>query len=68
METHSRDYLKIKYLPQEYEADVTTIIYGDKVAIQSLQKENIYVIIIKDGFLYKTYKNYFNFMWKTAKK
>lgn len=67
MKTHSRAHLKIKYLPQEYEAKVTTIIYSNKIAIQSLQKENIYVVIIKDKFLYETYKNYFNFMWKIAK-
>lgn len=67
MNTHSREHLKIRYLPKDYEARVTTIIYNDKVAIQSLQKENIYVVIIKDRFLYETYANYFNFMWKLAK-
>ena len=67
MGPHPRTHLKIKYLPEEYNAEVTTIIYNDKIAIQSLQKENIYVVIIKDKLLYETYKNYFNFMWKIAK-
>jgi len=67
MGSHPRTHLKIKYLPEEYNAEVTTIIYNDKIAIQSLQKENIYVVIIKDKLLYETYKNYFNFMWKIAK-
>lgn len=67
MSSHPRTHLKIKYLPEEYNAEVTTIIYNDKIAIQSLQKENIYVVIIKDRLLYETYKNYFNLMWKTSK-
>lgn len=68
MSTHSRIHLKIKYLPEDYEAKVTTIIYDNKIAIQFLQKENIYVVIIKDKLLCETYKNYFNFMWKIAKR
>lgn len=67
MSLHPRSHLKIKYFPEEYSADVTTVIYDDKVAIQSLEKDNIYVIIIKDKLLHDTYKNHFNFMWKSIK-
>jgi sugar-specific transcriptional regulator TrmB len=59
--------VKIRYLSEEYFSDVTTIIYSDKVSIQSLIKDNIYVILIKDRNLAKGYKNYFEFMWKVAK-
>ncbi|MCK4649671.1 hypothetical protein KAT36_00415 [Candidatus Pacearchaeota archaeon] len=57
--------VKIKYLPQKYTAKVTTILYNDKVAIQSLQKENIYVLVITDKLLHESYKNYFEFMWNS---
>ncbi len=66
LKSHPRSHLKVKYLSKEYAAKVTTIIYSGKVAIQSLQKENIYVVVIKDKFLYESYKNYFEFMWKSA--
>ena len=55
--------VKIKYLPKKYSSEITTIIYSNKIAIQSLIKENIFVIIIKDKKMYEGYKNYFEFMW-----
>ena len=67
MSSHPRTHLKIKYLPKKYKAEVTTIIYNNKIAIQSLQKDNIYVVIIKDKLLYESYKNYFDYMWEKAK-
>lgn len=63
MESHPKSHFKAKYLPEKYVADVTTVIYNGKVAIQSLQEENIYVIVVSDKLLYKSYKNYFEFMW-----
>jgi len=61
-----KDKAKIKYLPEQYSSDVTTIIYANKIAIQSLVKDNIFVILIEDEKLFKGYKNYFEFMWKSA--
>jgi sugar-specific transcriptional regulator TrmB len=58
--------VNIKYLPKKYYSDVSTIIYGEKVAIQSLTGDNIYVIVIKDKTLCKGYKSYFEFMWNSA--
>lgn len=52
-----------KYMPKEIRSEITTIIFNDKVAIQSLVKENIFVTIITDEQLSKGYKNYFEFMW-----
>jgi sugar-specific transcriptional regulator TrmB len=63
MESHPKSIVKIKYLPSKYEFDVTTIIYGNKIAIQSLQKDNIYVVVIKDNLLHKSYKNHFELLW-----
>ncbi len=68
MEKHPKSSLKVRYLPKKYEAKVTTIIYGDKVSIQSLQKDKIYVTIIKDKNLADSYKNYFEFMWERAER
>lgn len=56
---------KIKYLPKEHVAEVSTIIYNDKVAIQSLVKENIFVAVITDKKLSNSYKAYFEFMWNS---
>lgn len=63
MEAHPKTHIQVKYLPKKYKAEVTTIIYGGKIAIQSLHKDNIYVVVIADNLLYKSYKNYFEFMW-----
>jgi sugar-specific transcriptional regulator TrmB len=64
MDSHPRNFLKIKYLPEKFKAEVTTVLYANKVAIQSLQKDNIYVVVITDKLLYESYKNYFEFMWE----
>lgn len=58
-----KDKARVKYLPEQYSSDVTTIIYSDKIAIQSLVEDNMFVILIKDEKLSKGYKNYFEFMW-----
>ncbi|MEA3515251.1 MAG: hypothetical protein U9R34_07255 [Nanoarchaeota archaeon] len=63
IEAHPKSHIKVKYLPKKYKADVTTVIYDNKIAIQSLQEDNIYVVVISDKLLYKSYKNYFEFMW-----
>jgi sugar-specific transcriptional regulator TrmB len=62
-----RKMVKIKYLDKKYLAKVTTLIYKNKVAIQSLQKNKIYITVTTDKNLYETYKNYFEFMWNSIK-
>ena len=62
-----KNRVRIKYLPEQYSSEVTTIIYGNKIALQSLIKENIFVILIEDEKLFKGYKNYFDFMWDSLK-
>ena len=56
---------KIKYMPKGYESKVTTIIYANKVALQSLQEDNIYFLLIEDKNLAESYRNTFEFMWKS---
>ena len=61
-----KDKVKIKYLPEQYSSEVTTVIYANKIAIQSLVKGNLFVILIQDKKLFKGYKNYFEFMWDSV--
>lgn len=63
MDRHPRKFVKVKYLSEKYKSDVTTVIYGNKIAVQSLVKDKIYVIVIEDKDLAKSYKSYFEFMW-----
>jgi len=63
MGKHPKTHFKIKYLPKNHEAKITTIIYSNKVAFQSLQDENIYVVIIKDKLMNQTYKSHFDLIW-----
>lgn len=63
MEKHPKPFIKVKYFPKKYDSEVTTVIYNGKVAFQSLEQENIYVVVITDAALYHTYKNHFNFIW-----
>lgn len=53
---------KIKHL--NIKSKAATIIYGNKVAIQSLE-ENPFSAIIEDKNLADSYRNYFEFMWKS---
>lgn len=61
------DYHNFEIKYTKAQASVTTIIYSNKIAIQSLKEENFYVTIIEDKNLNETYKNYFNMMWGTDK-
>jgi sugar-specific transcriptional regulator TrmB len=58
-------FVEIRYLPKKYTSEITTIIYKDKVAIQSLVENNIFVTVMTDKLLYEGYKNYFEFMWNS---
>jgi sugar-specific transcriptional regulator TrmB len=57
---------QIRYLPKKYSAHTATNIYGDKVAI-ILWTEEPFAILIKNKNIAKSYKQYFNLMWKVAK-
>jgi sugar-specific transcriptional regulator TrmB len=65
MDKHPKSHINIKYLPKKFYFPVTTVVYSNKVAIQSLQNENIYVIIITDENLAKSYNNFFEYIWET---
>lgn len=56
---------QVRYL--DVPSKVATIVYGDKVSIQSLEGEP-YVAIIEDKNLAQSYRNYFLFMWDAVGK
>jgi len=58
---------EIKYLPQKYSNPVAVNIYKDKTAIILWATEPI-AIVIKNKEIAEGYKNYFELMWKIAKK
>lgn len=58
---------EIKYLPDDYFSPVMTVIYGDRTALV-IWSDPINVIVIQNKSVAQTYKNYFEFFWKKAKK
>jgi len=57
----------IRFLSQEYEQLVETIIFGEYAAI-IIFTENPYGLLIKDKTVVNGYKKYFEALWKMAKK
>jgi len=69
LELHKKDKQELRemrFLPKGFEFPTATNIYGNKVAILSLEKEPIGVII-EDEAIAKTQKMIFELMWKQAK-
>lgn len=58
---------EIKYLPEKYSSPLSINIYGDKTAI-ILWATNPIAIVIKNSEIAEGYKNYFELMWKIARK
>jgi len=58
---------EIKFIPKMYQSPTTTHIYGNKVAI-FIQEDPILIILIEGENVAKGYRNYFNLLWKSAKK
>jgi sugar-specific transcriptional regulator TrmB len=58
---------EVRFLSRKPVKDVTTNIYGDRVAIIVMQHEPI-AVLIKDASIADCYKSYFELMWGLAKK
>jgi len=68
-EGRKRKYSKgtlYKYIDKEFESNVVTNIYGDKIAIL-IWSDNPEAIIIENKVAADSYRSYFEFMWKHAK-
>lgn len=57
----------IRYLPEKYTSPVAVNIYGEKTAIILWAKEPI-AIVIKHQEISQGYRNYFELLWRIAKK
>jgi HTH-type transcriptional regulator, sugar sensing transcriptional regulator len=57
--------LKIKY--SDVSAEASTTIFGDYVSIHMIKQKPI-IILIKNKDIAQSYRNYFEFMWKLARK
>jgi sugar-specific transcriptional regulator TrmB len=59
---------EIRFLPKEFASPTAINIYGNKVAIILWSKKNPLAIVIKQEEIAQGYKNYFNLLWKIARK
>lgn len=69
LEMHKKDKKELRemrFLPEGFEFPTATNIYGNKVAILSLEKEPVGVIIENDDIA-KTQRMVFELLWKIAK-
>lgn len=57
---------KIKYVPSDFNSSVSTYIFDHKVALV-MWVENPVAILIEHKAVYESYKNYFEYLWKTAR-
>ncbi|QQG39052.1 MAG: hypothetical protein HYS32_01160 [Candidatus Woesearchaeota archaeon] len=64
---NSLPYTKAAYLPKDYDSPVTTTVYAGKVAF-FIWSEPPFGILIESKRMAKSYKNYFDILWKFAKK
>lgn len=55
--------LEIKELPGEYVGPVATVIYGDKVALEVMDPDNISIVIIENRKIAQAYRQQFEALW-----
>lgn len=56
---------KIKYVPSEFNSSVSTYIFDEKAAL-IMWVDNPLAILIEHKHVYESYRNYFEYLWKTA--
>jgi sugar-specific transcriptional regulator TrmB len=57
---------EIKYVPSEFNSNVSTYVFDEKVAM-IMWVNNPLGVLIEHKAVYEAYKNYFEYLWKTAK-
>jgi len=60
-------YANLRYVPDEFSAPTTTFVYGGKTAI-IIWGETPVATLIKSEQVAKSYRNYFEMLWKIASK
>lgn len=61
-------HTEFRFLSKDFEMPTSTEIYEDKVSIFILVKENPMAIIIESKEVADSFRRYFNYMWRNAKK
>lgn len=57
---------KIRFVPQEFTSQVSTYIYENKVAM-IMWVDSPLAVVVEHSKIADSYRNYFEYMWKTAK-
>jgi hypothetical protein len=61
-------YTYVRTLEPQYNSPISTGICGDEVALKMWDAKEGLAIVIRDARVAKAYMNYFNILWKIAKK
>ena len=64
---NSTKHAQIRFLKKEYDSPISTLIYGNKVAIIVWSNEPI-CTLFRGKAISKSFKNYFDIMWEIAKE
>lgn len=60
-------YAKYRFVPKEYVSPSLSVVYENKVAIVTWSKP-LYIVLIEDSDVTRSYKTYFELIWKNARK
>jgi len=66
-ESVQKAYSQFRFIPDEYSAPTTTFVYDDKIAV-IIWSETPIATVISSKDVAKSYKSYFELLWKQAKK
>ena len=58
---------KVRYIKQEFSLPATIYVYSNKIAIVLMSKEKPYGILIENTNISKSFKTYFELIWKVSK-
>jgi len=58
----------VRYMAKEIISPSTTLIYGNRVLISIVTKSQIFNVVIKSREIADSYRAYFNYLWKRAKR
>ena len=67
IKTKSLKYVNFKFMPIELESPTATLIYANKVVLQSWTKEP-FAVIVESKDMAENQKRYFEELWKISKK
>lgn len=64
---HGFNKNQVRILPKIKEIDMDLSIFDNKVALTSLEKKHLFIVVIESEALYKSMKIMFDLAWKSAK-